>query len=333
MPNGSAAGNTPYCNGTAWVTNSSNIFNNGGNVRIRNASPSGLLHVGDGLPLGANSWVYIQGNVLANRRIVMWENANNDHQYYGLGINANMFRFQVDDSSATYAFFAGANTTTSTELMRIQGNGNVGIRTVTPTSKLHVVGTSGTTLKIVDGNQAAGKVLTSDATGNASWVSPANTLTYNSTTNDLNISNRNTISLNRNCAFHSLQANNIAVAAGNVLIPFDTEQFDLGGNFNLATGTFTAPAAGVYQFNTGIYKYEAANTRGTIQVFKNGAFDHSQHYWFTSANNNNNVRNGSFLLQLNAGDVIQIYASSSAATTVIGSVGNPRCFFSGFRVQ
>ena len=60
---------------------------------------------------------------------------------------------------------------------------NVGINTSSPTARLHVVGD----VKIVDGNQAAGKVLTSDAYGLASWQSPAgNTgwgLTGNSGTN------------------------------------------------------------------------------------------------------------------------------------------------------
>lgn len=47
---------------------------------------------------------------------------------------------------------------------------NVGIGTAVPTDKLHIVGTSGNTLRIEDGNQAAGKVLTSAADGSASWT-------------------------------------------------------------------------------------------------------------------------------------------------------------------
>ena len=54
---------------------------------------------------------------------------------------------------------------TLTERMRIMNNGNVGIGTTAPNAKLHVVGS----IKMVDGNQASGKILTSDASGVASW--------------------------------------------------------------------------------------------------------------------------------------------------------------------
>jgi hypothetical protein len=40
LPNGAVAGNTPYWNGTTWVTNSSNIFNNGSHVGIGTSSPN-----------------------------------------------------------------------------------------------------------------------------------------------------------------------------------------------------------------------------------------------------------------------------------------------------
>lgn len=42
---GSAAGNTPYWNGSSWVVNSSNLFNNGSNVGIGTTSPSEKLEV------------------------------------------------------------------------------------------------------------------------------------------------------------------------------------------------------------------------------------------------------------------------------------------------
>jgi trimeric autotransporter adhesin len=90
------------------------------------------------------------GNIVSNRRMVMWETANNDHQYYGFGINNGMLRYQVDGTGASHAFFAGTSSTTSNELMRITGTGNVGIGTNNPTNKLEVVTTTaygGITLK------------------------------------------------------------------------------------------------------------------------------------------------------------------------------------------
>jgi hypothetical protein len=53
--------------------------------------------------------------------------------------------------------------------MTILDNGNVGIATMTPSTKLEVDGTNGTTLKIVDGNQGLGNILMSDANGVANW--------------------------------------------------------------------------------------------------------------------------------------------------------------------
>jgi hypothetical protein len=45
LPNGDSAGDTPYWNGTSWVTTSSNVFNNGGNVGIGTSTPSEKLEV------------------------------------------------------------------------------------------------------------------------------------------------------------------------------------------------------------------------------------------------------------------------------------------------
>ena len=67
---------------------------------------------------------------------------------------------------------------TSNRAMIINKHGNVGINTVAPTTKLHVVSTTASTaFRMQDGTEGLGKVLKSDASGNASWSDPTD-ITY-----------------------------------------------------------------------------------------------------------------------------------------------------------
>ena len=78
---------------------------------------------------------------LANRKIVLWQGINNDHQFYGFGINSGALRYQVENTAADHVFYTAVNTSSSNELMRIKGTGNVGIGTSSPSEKLEVNGT------------------------------------------------------------------------------------------------------------------------------------------------------------------------------------------------
>ena len=64
-------------------------------------------------------------NGLFNRKIILFESANNDHQYHGLGINTQTFRFQIPDTVSRYVWFAGTATNASAELMRLTGTGEL----------------------------------------------------------------------------------------------------------------------------------------------------------------------------------------------------------------
>jgi len=75
-----------------------------------------------------------------NRKIVLWSSINNDHQFYGFGVNANTLRYQIATTADDHVFFSGASTTTSAELMRIKGNGNIGLGVTDPAFVLDVGG-------------------------------------------------------------------------------------------------------------------------------------------------------------------------------------------------
>jgi hypothetical protein len=60
------------------------------------------------------------------------------------------------------------NTVRAGASLWLHANGGIGIGTSIPQAKLHIAGVS-PVLRIADGNEAAGKVLISDASGNATW--------------------------------------------------------------------------------------------------------------------------------------------------------------------
>jgi len=87
-----------------------NIFTTGGNVGIGLVTPNAQLQF---------------SNTIVNRKIVLYDSANNNNQYFGFGINSLTLRYQVDNTDADHVFFAGVNSTISNELFRIKGTGNI----------------------------------------------------------------------------------------------------------------------------------------------------------------------------------------------------------------
>lgn len=109
-----------------------------GNVGIYNTNPSGLLHFDDGL---------------RTRKIVLYDEGDNDNVFAGFGMNAGMMRYQVEKTTTSHVFFAGVDANSSNELMRIQGDGNVGIGTSAPHAPLQFSnGLSNRKLVLYEGN-------------------------------------------------------------------------------------------------------------------------------------------------------------------------------------
>lgn len=144
-----------------WTPNGSNINRTSGNVGIGEPSP--------GFPLNFASTT---GN-----KIALYGNSG---AHYGLGTQSDLLQLYTSASSADVAFGYGSSTA-FTETMRIKGNGNLGIGTKTPSSKLHVVGgsatidsASATALSILQ-DGGTGKLDLAVAGGTGSWSSSAAT--------------------------------------------------------------------------------------------------------------------------------------------------------------
>lgn len=198
-----------YFNGTAWVkmkstdTTDLNIYNSNGSLtgnRIVTQGANTLAFTGtatnafsvDGSTFSvdaANDRVGIGtatphsqlqlGSTVTNRKIVMYETGDNDHEFYGFGVNSGIMRYQADRTTTDHVFYAGVTGgASSNELFRIKGTGNVGIGTATPQNKLHINGGLQVTSEINVGGNAStagssgssGQILASNGAGAApSW--------------------------------------------------------------------------------------------------------------------------------------------------------------------
>ena len=144
-----------------WTPNGPNINRTSGNVGIGQPSP--------GFPLNFSSTV---GN-----KISLYGNSGN---HYGLGLQNNLVQIYAGDSSGDVGFGYGSSTA-FTETMRIKGNGNLGIGTNSPASKLHISGGSAiidsdgsTSVAVLQGG-GTGKVDLAVAGGAGSYSSSAAT--------------------------------------------------------------------------------------------------------------------------------------------------------------
>ncbi|MBC8883817.1 hypothetical protein H9X57_12045 [Flavobacterium piscinae] len=174
--------------------------------------------------------------------------------------------------------------TNNVERMRIF-NGNLGIGTIAPTAPLEVIGN----IRMVDGNQQAGRVLTSSATGLASWQ-------------DLN-----TWSVLGNAGTNP--ATNFIGTSDNQSFVFRTNnlermRLDSGGNLGLGT---TTPSRNIH-----ILGNSASTTNGQLYLEQSGTGDALIHLGISGARH--------FNLGLDtSADSFKIGTSATATTAVTSS--------------
>lgn len=189
--------------------------------------------------------------------------------------------------------------------------GNVGIGTAgAPTAKLEVNGS----FKLTNGSQGSGKMLTSDATGNANWVTP--------------VSNTNFRAISSGAQFF----------APNTTTTFNSFLDDYDVNNDFFGGIFHAPATGAYHFDAKVeIGINAANLSGYfrfyLSLFKNGI--QLEENYFHVPNNTNTTFIHTITInenvQLLAGDQISLHVYS-VANPGAGTFAANKVVFSGFRI-
>lgn len=134
----------------------------------------------------------------------------------------------------------------------------------------------------------------------------------------------------------------------NTTVIFDTEDVDAGGNYNNATGVFTAPLAGVYQFScdmliisnatpaqlVGDYYFSKNNSGVPPNIIRlSGLFQTSSSGIIASASQSGQF-NGTANFQMAAGDTMRIIAhqpnNGGGAFTLLRGAGNNN--FYGYKV-
>jgi collagen type VII alpha len=116
LQNGDSAGDTPYWDGTAWVTTSSNIFNNGANVGVGATAPASKLTVNGNAAIGSGA--YLTTAAPANGLLIEGQTRINAQTILGTATtrgagNANLFVQRIGTSfganqSGIYAHREGA---------------------------------------------------------------------------------------------------------------------------------------------------------------------------------------------------------------------------------
>lgn len=129
----------------------SNVYDDGVNVGVGTTDPQAKLDV--------NGNINASGDLYLNNSLVVEDNGSGRTQFYHA------------DDGVEHMEFNGSNTYLSNTNVNVQENMGIGLDPGSETidARLHVKGN----VKIADGTQGAGKVLTSDANGLATWATPS----------------------------------------------------------------------------------------------------------------------------------------------------------------
>jgi len=120
----------------------------------------------------------------------------------------------------------------------------------------------------------------------------------------------------------------------NTLVAFDTVAFDLRGEFNTTTHLLTVDQGGIYEFGTVVVTNEmVSGARLQIRLRVDGAGTHSELGRIQTSNGANLTASGSAIVELDAGQTVEVRAIISGTATGDFSSGSENTYFWGKKIR
>jgi hypothetical protein len=235
-------------------------------------------------------------------------------------------------------------------------NGNIGIGTASPSSKLEIPDVSANGLRLSgSGDHALGFTgysanaatqvfsIRNDGISNL-YVNTQNSIPLNfgvstgtsfgSTASQMRIDSSGRMTVPNQPAFHASKSSTPNGTSENP-VQYDTVEFNIGGHYNNSTYRFTAPVAGRYFITTQFSFYIGSGGARQIEIGikLNGGVWQSTDTFTTQTQGNNTHCNGTVaaVMNLAAGDYVQGAWISSTASVNFYSPGL-RISFSGYLI-
>ncbi len=114
------------------------------------------------------------------------------------------------------------------------------------------------------------------------------------------------------------------------IVIYGNVRLNLGGHYNSSSGVFVTPRAGLYYFSMHMWQTRRDTDQDQIRLRKNGAFQCSTITDSDSTSPLYQTASCNVLLQLEIGDVIDVYGISNLDSEFIGETGN---YFNGFFIR
>ena len=349
------ANSTGVITATSFVGSGANLTSLPSQVTISNNADNRIITGGSGTNLVGESLLTFDGNVLlvasnSYNILEMRVDENNDG-----GNDDNIFKFtrdgtfrsemRYDESSSTLEL----STSDNRGDLVIASDGKIGISEGSPSNQLHVSGTTGTSaggLLRLDATTGDNFILFDNTNDNTEWAVGYDSTTRgkfdiwyddNSSGYDLKFSvdgATGAVRKPKNPVFIAYRVNSYNTTTSAAVLVYDSEQMDVGGNYNPSNGRFTAPVTGLYEF---AYAAIAANTQTVYRydLRVNGALPYSPMILELRIDQNNQTAygtNGEYVCYVNmtAGQYAQVYVhSDSAVNNVYGSSSYGYTYFRG----